>query len=467
MLNVIFIGVTLNREFINTTITPDPANNILSQDEVRRVRDSSEGGIKELFKKCALAVLNSLELNDDIRIVQQQLADFDINVIQRDRGIKLEIINAPRQAFIDGEMIQGVKEHLFSVLRDIVFLDQALRYNPAFDFSNGQATTNAIFNILRNANAIRPGLEPNKVVCWGGHAISDKEYEYCKDVGYRLGLRAMNIITGCGPGAMKGPMKGALIGQSKQRINDGRFIGITEPGIIAAESPNPIVNELVIMPDIEKRLEAFVRLGHGVIIFPGGVGTMEEILYLLGILLDEDNRDIPFPVIITGNKDSVDYLDKIDRFIRNTLGTEASNRYQIIIDDPTKVAKSIQSGLSEVTQFRKDMDDAFHFNWRLKIDSLFQQPFHPDHKSMAALNLSKNQEKHMLAANLRKAFSGIVTGNVKENGIEAIEKYGPFKLKGDASLCREVDDLLQEFIKQNRMKLIAEDYRPCYEFTAT
>jgi hypothetical protein len=38
----------------------------------------------------------------------------------------------------------------------------------------------------------------------------------------------------------------------------------------------------VIMPDIEKRLEAFVRLGHGIIVFPGGVGTAEEILYLLG-----------------------------------------------------------------------------------------------------------------------------------------------------------------------------------------
>ena len=34
-----------------------------------------------------------------------------------------------------------------------------------------------------------------------------------------------------------------------------------------------IVNELVIMPDIEKRLEAFVRLAHAVIVFPGGAGT--------------------------------------------------------------------------------------------------------------------------------------------------------------------------------------------------
>lgn len=454
----------LSREFINTVITPDPEKNILSQDEVRRTRDSSEGGIKELFVKCSLAVLNSLELTDDIRIVQQQLKNFDINVLQRDRGIKLEITNAPSQAFIDGEMIQGIKEHLFSVLRDIVFLDQALRYNPDFDFSNGKATTNAIFHILRNAEAIRPGNEPNQVVCWGGHAISVKEYEYTKSVGYRLGLRGMNIITGCGPGAMKGPMKGALIGQSKQRNSKGRFIGITEPGIIAAESPNPIVTELVIMPDIEKRLESFLRLGHGVIIFPGGVGTMEEILYLMGILLDKANRGIPFPVILTGNKDSTAYLEKVDHFIRTTLGIEASNKYQIIIDDPSLVAKTMQNGLAEITRYRKNMDDAFHFNWRLRIGRLFQKPFHPDHDSMAALDLSTDQEKYKLAANLRKAFSGIVTGNVKEVGIEAIDQYGPYKLSGEKGLCDEIDRLLEEFIKQKRMKLIHADYRRCYEF---
>ena len=98
-------------------------------------------------------------------------------------------------------------------------------------------------------------------------------------------LRGVNICTGCGPGAMKGPMKGAAVGHSKQRIRAGRYIGLTEPGIIAAEPPNPIVSELVILPDMEKRLEAFVRIAHSIIVFPGGVGTLEEILYLLGILL--------------------------------------------------------------------------------------------------------------------------------------------------------------------------------------
>ena len=123
------------------------------------------------------------------------------------------------------------------------------------------------------------------VVCWGGHSISRKEYDYSEEVGYQLGLRVMNICTGCGTGAMKGPMEGAAIGHAKQHIPDGQHLGITEPGIIAAESPNPIVNNLVIIPDVEKRLEAFVRIVHGIVVFPGGVGTAEEILYILSILL--------------------------------------------------------------------------------------------------------------------------------------------------------------------------------------
>ena len=131
--------------------------------------------------------------------------------------------------------------------------------------------------------------KPNLVVCWGGHSIGTEEYQYTKKVGYELGLRGLDVCTGCGPGAMKGPMKGATIGHAKQRIVGGRYIGLTEPGIIAAEPPNPIVNQLVIMPDIEKRLEAFVRLSHGIVVFPGGVGTAEEILYLLGILLEPAN----------------------------------------------------------------------------------------------------------------------------------------------------------------------------------
>ncbi|MCV5754321.1 LOG family protein, partial [Escherichia coli] len=84
---------------------------------------------------------------------------------------------------------------------------------------------------------------------------------------------------------------------AKQRYTEQRYLGLTEPSIIAAEPPNPIVNELIIMPDIEKRLEAFVRMAHGIVIFPGGPGTAEELLYILGIMMHPDNADQPMPIV--------------------------------------------------------------------------------------------------------------------------------------------------------------------------
>jgi predicted Rossmann-fold nucleotide-binding protein len=300
------------------------------------------------------------------------------------------------------------------------------------------------------------------VVCWGGHAISREEYDYAKSVGYQLGLRHLDICTGCGPGAMKGPMKGAHVAHAKQRRRQSRYLGISEPGIIAAEAPNPIVNELVIMPDIEKRLEAFLRLAHGIIIFPGGVGTTEEILYLLGVLLHPENQDIPLPVVLTGPASSSDYFRQVDLFIRYALGDEATRRYRIIIDDPEAVALAIRDGVRTLSRFRRDHDDAFYYNWRLKVPFDFQRPFLPTHESMAALPLHTSQPAHDLAANLRRAFSGIVAGNVKDAGIRAIEQYGPYHLSAEPGLMVQMDTLLQAFVAQGRMKLPGSHYEPCY-----
>ncbi len=104
------------------------------------------------------------------------------------------------------------------------------------------------------------------------------------------------------------------------------------------------MNQLVIMPDIEKRLEAFVRMAHGIVVFPGGAGTAEEILYLLGILLDPANRDQPLPVVLTGPAESEGYFEHLSRFISGTLGEHALKRLNIIIDDPAAVARASRRG---------------------------------------------------------------------------------------------------------------------------
>ncbi len=449
-------------EVVDARISPAGRLEVLSKAEVAKLLDTSHGGLYQLFRNCSLAVLNSGADMDDGKALFERHQSFDIRVVQQERGIKLDVTDAPASSFVDGKIIKGINEHLFSVLRDVVYVSDEINANPNFALDTSEGITNAVFHILRNANILRPHTNPQRIVCWGGHSIKREEYDYTKEVGYQMGLRGLDICTGCGPGAMKGPMKGATIGHAKQRINDGQYLGITEPGIIASESPNPIVNDLVIMPDIEKRLEAFVRSGHGIVVFPGGAGTVEEILYILGILLHPENDEIPFPLIFTGPASTAAYFKQIDQFIGATLGTKAQRRYQIIVNDPARTAQEMHQAVHQVRQFRKSKGDAYYFNWLLHIDEAFQKPFDPTHENMRNLQLHKEQDRHLLAANLRRTFSGIVAGNLKVEGIRAIEKHGHFEINGDPEIMDAMDRLLRSFVTQQRMKLPGSAYLPCY-----
>jgi predicted Rossmann-fold nucleotide-binding protein len=447
------------KKVAHTSIRPTRGLNLLSRDEVYKLSNPSDD-LYRLFRECALAVLNTDNNEDDADDLLNAFSDFDIQLIPQPRGIALDIVNAPAQSFVDGEIIKGIQEHLSSVLRDIVYTELTMPTDTVNDIN----ITDTLFQLLRNANAIKPNVSPNIIVCWGGHSIPRKEYDYAKRVGYELGLRRIDIITGCGIGAMKAPMKGAALAHAKQHIKDGRYIGITEPGIIASESPNAIVNELIIMPDIEKRLEAFLRLGHGVIVFPGGVGTVEEILYLLSILLHPDNS-AGIPLILAGPECCRDYFDLLDNFLKTCLGDDIDELYQIVIGKPEQVGSLAKQALERVHAQRRSHAEAYYFNWQLKIAAELQKPFIPTHDNMAALSIKKSLPRHELASNLRAVFSGIVAGNVKSFGVQAVAQHGPYKINGDRELMNAIDQLLRVFVKQQRMKLGQgeNEYQPCYE----
>lgn len=445
---------------MDARIAPEGGFEILSRREASQLRDAGSGGLYDLWRQCSLAVLNSGVADDDARSLLARHRDFSIAIVEYEGGIALEVANAPQHAFVGNQMIRGIREHLFAVLRDLLYAHGDI---ARFDLARSAGVTDAVFHILRNAAVLRAHEQPRLVVCWGGHSVSREEYDYSKVVGYQLGLRGLDICTGCGPGAMKGPMKGATVGHAKQRIRSGRYIGLTEPTIIAAESPNPICNELVILPDMEKRLEAFVRMAHAIVVFPGGAGTAEEILYLLGILLGPDNRGEHLPLIFSGPRESKPYFERLHAFIGATLGPVAQQRYEIVLGDPVGVAERVAAGLRRVRDARADQDDAYFFNWRLKVGLDFQQPFVATHESMRALELHPGLPVHELAVNLRRAFSGIVAGNVREAGIRMVEEHGPFEITGDAALLASLERLLQDFIAQGRMRLTdPARYVPCY-----
>lgn len=181
---------------------------LLSQLEVDMLKSTASSDLYRLFRNCSLAVLNSGSQTDNSKELLSRYEDFDINVLRRERGVKLELVNPPEDAFVDGNIIRALQANLFAVLRDILFVNgqiaSAGRYQN-LNLENSAHITNLVFSILRNAKALHVGEEPNMVVCWGGHSINEIEYLYARKVGSQLGLRELNICTGCGPVRWKRP----------------------------------------------------------------------------------------------------------------------------------------------------------------------------------------------------------------------------------------------------------------------
>jgi len=192
-------------EFVDARVGPRGSLENLSQSEIDKLLDTGQGGLYPLFRRCALAVLNSGAPTDNAKEIFDRYRDFDIRIVRHPWGVKLEVQNAPAAAFVDGEMIRGIKEHLFAVLRDVVFISNEILASGRFDLTDRASITNAVFHVLRNARLLDYKARPNLVVCWGGHSIEAQEYQYTKNVGYELGLRGLDVCTGCGPGAMKAP----------------------------------------------------------------------------------------------------------------------------------------------------------------------------------------------------------------------------------------------------------------------
>ena len=145
------------------------------------------------------------------------------------------------------------------------------------------------------------------------------------------------------------------------------------------------------------------------------------------------------------------------------LGEEAQKKYEIIVDNPPLVAQKMVAHMETIKKYRRQTQDAYYFNWVLTVPEYLQKPFSPNHENMSQLNLHKNQLPHELASNLRKAFSGIVDGNVKANGIKAVKEKGPYLISGDPEITDPLSELLKSFVEQKRMKIPTKEYVPCYK----
>ena len=177
-----------------------------------------------------------------------------------------------------------------------------------------------------------------------------------------------------------------------------------------------------------------------------------------------ENAANPLPLILTGPESSAAWFEALEALLLTAFGPAVRDYYTIIIGDPEAVARAAKDGMKAVRRARLASGDAFYFNWTLHIPPALQQPFSPTHEAMAELRLTDDAEPHALAADLRRAFSGIVAGNVKEPGVRAVQRHGPFLIHAEARLKAPLDALLQHFVAAGRMKLKGT-YTPCYRLS--
>jgi hypothetical protein len=149
-----------------------------------------------------------------------------------------------------------------------------------------------------------------------------------------------------------------------------------------------------------------------------------------------------------------------------TLGESVRERYRIVIDDAPGGAKYIALQIGKVRELRRKTGDAYYFNWLLRVPEDYQLPFMVSHESVASLRLHGDLPAGELVSNLRRAFSAIVTGNVKDHGIRMIREHGPFEIRGDAEIVDRLGRLLEKFAEQGRMKIASDSYEPCYRVVA-
>ena len=453
----------------------DQRLSFLTNEEIHHLTQLNTNGFHERFRRCCLGILHAGTDTDNTADLLKRYPDFKVAIARCKQGIKFVLDDAPRSAFIDGERIhESMRDHLCSAATDLIFHAKHIG-KP----HTAEEITDAVFHMLRHSGVfdrIAPAHEPRtlasathkeltRITAWGGHSISDSEYRYTKEVGTRFGERFCEFITGGGGGAMRGPMSGANAAYTAERIRHARMFGFSCPGIITSEPPNLFVNPLVILPDIEKRLEAFVRSSMGCVVFMGGPGTAEEIQTILSILLDEKNREQSYPVILTGPESARSYFEAIENFLLKTIGTQAIYEpkplYDIIIGDPERVAQRMMEHVKNARQCRREHEDTDLWYGSLHIPEEVQQPFNPTHEAVAQLEITRDQPPARLCAQLRRLFSAVVHGNVTDDGARRIREFGPYEFRGDPMIMAEVDALLARFVAEGRMKLEGE-YKPCY-----
>lgn len=168
---------------------------------------------------------------------------------------------------------------------------------------------------------------------------SDKYYKMTVKTAKLLARDGYGIITGGGPGIMEAANRGATEA-------GGKSIGLNIL-LPFEQAPNTYIKTLVSFNYFFVRKVMFMKYAHGLIIMPGGYGTMDE--FMEAMTLIQTHKIHKFPVVLMGKE----YWGGFVKWLKDTMlkyeyiSPEDLNLFHIT-DDPAEAVEVIKNAIVDL-----------------------------------------------------------------------------------------------------------------------
>jgi uncharacterized protein (TIGR00730 family) len=160
----------------------------------------------------------------------------------------------------------------------------------------------------------------------------DPVYEQARELGRLLVGAGFAVVTGGGPGIMEAANKGA---QEAGGVSVGFNIELPHE-----QQPNAYVDLSLTFHHFYARKTMLVKAAEGFVLFPGGIGTLDELFEAL--VLIQTGKIVHFPVVLFGSDHWHGLLEWTkDRLLPNRLISPQDLDLVSVTDDPAEAVETV------------------------------------------------------------------------------------------------------------------------------
>lgn len=177
---------------------------------------------------------------------------------------------------------------------------------------------------------------PPTVVIWGSSRTRPEEPAYfaAKETARQLAQAGFGIMTGGGPGIMEAGNRGA------REAGTVASVGLPMEAL-KGEPANGYLDVALIFRYFIARKVMFVRFAEAMVVFPGGLGTLDELFEVL--LLVQLGKLHPIPIILYDWgfwRGLYEWMRDVQALSARTIN-EADMRLITVCDDPSEIARLV------------------------------------------------------------------------------------------------------------------------------